>query len=382
MCKELARDGVDIDFVLPYQPASSATFMRLLGALPIDGPTFINLGGAYDSVCYACETRDCTHACPSDLRGRQQRYGQYVEQLVRQNDYDAIHAHDWLTFEAGIRAKKITGKPLIAHVHATEFDRAGAGRGNSIVHEIEQQALLMADCIIAISQFTKDLLIREYNIAPDKIEVVHNSIDIESLEALDGVNAYHYLEEMKKHGYKVVVSLGRLTIQKGVYHLLQAAQRVVQQNPKVLFLIAGDGDLYNELLLTTAELGITKNVVFTGFVRGKQWRDAFAIGDMFVMPSVSEPFGLTALEAASYHNAILLSKQSGVGEVLRNVMRFDFWDTEKLANAILAVADHQVLQNMLADGAQQETGVMSWQNATRRFQEIYLRYSQPMEFAT
>lgn len=375
MCKKLASDGVDIDFVLPYAPKKQLSFMRLKAALPIDGQTFISLSGAYDSFCYDCDTRSCAHVCPSDLRGRQHRYGLYVEQLVKQNNYDAIHAHDWLTFEAGVRAKQMTGRPLIAHVHATEFDRAGSSRGNNLVHEIEQHALLMADCVVAISNYTKELLIREYNIPANKIAVVHNSIDLESFGSLEVDNAYRYLEVMKQHGYKVVVSLSRLTIQKGVYHLLTAARRVIEQNPKILFLIAGDGDMRNELIATSAEFGIADNVVFTGFVRGKQWRDAYAIGDMFVMPSVSEPFGLTALEAANYHNAILLSKQSGVGEILNCVMRFDFWDAEKLANTILAVAEHNALRTMLADGAKSEVERLSWQSATQKLLNIYQQYS-------
>jgi glycogen synthase len=376
MCKELTRNEVGVEFVLPYEPPAQTSFMKLHGANPITVQEFINLGGAYDSsFCTRCETRDCEHGYPSDLRGRQRRYIAFVEQLVQKKSYDAIHAHDWLTFEAGVRAKQITGKPLIAHVHATEFDRAGAGRGNSLVHEIEQHALMLADCIIAVSQLTKDLIVREYNIPSDKIEVVHNSIDLEDFDAIEKDNAYRYLEQMKEHGYKVVVSLSRLTMQKGIYHLLKAAQRVVAHNPKVLFLIVGDGDMRDELIQMSAEFGVAHNVIFTGFLRGKQWRDAYAIADMFVMPSVSEPFGLTALEAACYDNAVLLSKQSGVGEVLLNVMRFDFWDTEKLANCILSVTEHESLQATLAEGVRQELGTLSWQTATDRFKEIYRRHA-------
>jgi glycosyltransferase involved in cell wall biosynthesis len=185
-----------------------------------------------------------------------------------------------------------------------------------------------------------------------------------------------YLQAMKCHGYKVVVSLGRLTIQKGIYHLLQAAARVVQQNPKVLFVIAGDGEQRDELIALSAELGVAHNVIFTGFVRGKQWRDAYAIGDMFVMSSVSEPFGLTALEAAGHHNAILLTKQAGVGEVLHNVLRFDYWDTAKLADCILNVASHNVLQQTLAANALHEFNHLSWTNAAKAYQNIYAQFAK------
>lgn len=374
MCKELAREKVRLEFVLPYETPTKPSFMKVHGATPVSAEVFMNLGGAYSTFCYRCETRDCEHAYSSDLRGQQHRYIKFVEQLVQKNSYDAIHAHDWLTFEAGIRAKQITGKPLIAHVHATEFDRAGAGRGNSLVHEIEQHALMLADCIIAVSQFTKDLLVREYRIPSSKIEVVHNGIDPDELEEVAADNAYRYLEQMKQRGYKVVVSLSRLTIQKGIDHLLKAAQKVIEQNPKVLFLIVGDGDMRDELIAVSAELGVAHNVVFTGFLRGKQWRDTYAIADMFVMPSVSEPFGLTALEAACYGNAVLLSKQSGVGEVLYNVMRFDFWDTDKLANSILAIAQHDALQAELSRSIRGEIDRLSWRTSIRRFQQIYSRH--------
>lgn len=374
LCKQLALAGVEIDFVLPYRPDQIIPFMKVRSALPVTATQHSQWAGAYDSYCFSCETAECEHVEPSDLRARQQRYTRYVEQLVQQNDYDAIHAHDWLTFEAGAAAKKLTNKPLIAHVHATEFDRAGMHRGNPLVHDIEYHTLLLADRIAAVSQLTKDMIVREYNIPADKIEVVYNSVDPEELGALDEDNVYQYLQGMKRHGYKVVVSIGRLTIAKGIYNLLQTAQRVMERNPKILFLIAGDGELREELLVQSAELGVAHNVIFTGFLRGKHWRDTFAIGDMFVLPSVSEPFGLTALEAANYNNAILLSKQTGVGELLKNVMRFDFWDTNKLADMILAVAERDTLQAALSDNVRREVANMSWQSAARKFQQIYARH--------
>ena len=375
LCKELALDGVSIDFVLPYQPTQQMPFMKLHGATPISAEALFNIGGAYDGFCDECRGPDCPHEASSDLRSQQRRYVRFVEQLVAKNDYDAVHAHDWLTFEAGVRAKQLANIPLIAHVHATEFDRAGQARGNGLVHEIEQTALLLADCIVAVSQFTKDLIVREYQIPPNKVEVVHNTINVEDIEPLDGTNAYPYLEEMKRYGYKVVVSLSRLTIQKGIYHLLNAARRALAIEPKLLFLIIGDGDLREELIRQAASLGIAHNVIFTGFLRGKQRRDGYAIGDMFVLPSVSEPFGLVALEAASYGNAVLLSKQSGVAEVLHQVIRFDFWDSDKLADAIVNVARHSGLQQQLAQHAADELRHLSWHTASQKLQAIYQRHS-------
>lgn len=375
ICKHLARRDVAIEFVVPYTPDTQPSFMTLHGATPLTAEQVMFAGGAYDSYCYTCVTDSCEHTFPGDMIGQQERYTQFVEELVQQNSYDTIHAHDWLTFKAGMRAKVLTGKPLIAHVHATEFDRAGMNRGNELVHQIEHSALMAADAIIAVSQFTKNLIVTKYGIPASKIEVVHNAIDPEEFGQLDPHNAYTYLEEMKKLGYKVVVSLGRLSLQKGVTNLLKAAQRVVQKNDKVLFLVVGDGESRNEIIETAAEYGISQNIIFTGFLRGKQWRDSYAIGDIFVMPSISEPFGLTALEAAGYHNAVLLSRQCGVGEVLHNAIQFDAWDTDKLANAILSLAEHDSMQQAMAHNAQSEVQSLTWDKAVTRFAAMYARHA-------
>lgn len=371
LSKALASQGLAIDFVLPYDAPHDIDFMKVTPAMPISAEKLGNLGGAYDSYCYHCESDSCKHTYPKDLRGQQKRYTDFVEQYVGKDTPDVIHAHDWLTFEAAMRAKQITRKPLIAHVHATEFDRSGEHHGNPLVHDIEYNTLHMADRIVAVSQVTKDIIVREYGIPGDKVHVVHNSINPEEFADISFAGSYVYLEEMKKRGYKVVVSLGRLTVQKGLRYLIDAAKRVIDVNDKVLFLMVGDGELRDELLERAAELGIARNIIFTGFLRGQRWRDAYAIGDMFVMPSVSEPFGLTALEAAGTGNAVLLSKQSGAGEVLRSVLKFDFWDTDKLANYILTVADRQVLRDELVNNVMREFSQLSWGDVAAKCQIIY-----------
>lgn len=371
LSKALASSGLDIEFVLPYDTPHDISFMKITPAMPIAVERLANLGGAYDSYCYHCETDQCEHSAPKDLRGQQKRYTAFIEQYLLKQNPDIIHAHDWLTFEAGMRAKQITGKPLVAHVHATEFDRSGEHRGNPLVHDIEYNALHMADRVVAVSQVTKDIIVREYGIPAGKVHVVHNSVDPSDFTDIGFSGSYLYLEEMKKRGYTVVVSLGRLTVQKGLRYLVQAAARVASVNPKVLFLVAGDGELRNELLEQAAELGVAHNIIFTGFVRGQRWRDAYAIGDMFVMPSVSEPFGLTALEAAGTGNAVLLSKQSGAGEVLRSVLKFDFWDTDKLANYILAVSDQPVLRHSLMQNVRNEFDRLSWYDVAQKCHDLY-----------
>ncbi len=194
----------------------------------------------------------------------------------------------------------------------------------------------MADRILAVSDYTRRAIHREYGIPLEKIEVVHNSIDHSAIAPMEPDNAYRYLAAMKAQGYKVLTTVGRLTVQKGLPNWLRAAKLVVEHEPKTLFLVVGSGDQYDELIQLSAELGIGKNVIFTGFQRGKTWRDAFSISDLFVMPSVSEPFGLTPLEAAAYGAPSLISKQSGISEVLHSCLRVDFWDTDEMANQMIA----------------------------------------------
>jgi len=374
MAKHLAIKGTDIDFVVPYSADHNIDFMNIHAAVKVS-PEQLLFHGAYDSACYTCEDQElCEHAVPTSLRAQQKRYIAHVEKMVKTSDHDAIHAHDWLTFEAGMRAKELTGKPLIAHVHATEFDRSGEHHGNPLVHDIEYNGLMMADHIIAVSQITKDIIIREYGIPADKIEVVHNSIDPTEYPPLSGDNTYAYLAEMKARGYTVVVSVGRLTVQKGLSYLIDAASRAISLNPKLLFLIAGSGELRDELLVASAERGIAKNIIFTGFIRGKAWRDAYDIGDIFIMPSVSEPFGLVALEAAGHDNALLISKQSGVVEVLSNIFTFDYWDSQRMADQIVNIARHDSLKTTMKQLSHEEYARLSWSAAADAFMRIYQRH--------
>jgi glycogen(starch) synthase len=373
MSKALALQGADIDFVVPYKASHpDASFMRIHAATPLSPLERYGLG-TYDSNMLL--ERELTAADASnlkDMRGVQKRYIQFVENLVEDMQPDAIHAHDWLTMEAGMRAKQLTNAPLIIHVHATEFDRSGEHSGNPIVHEIEQQALLMADRIIAVSNITKNIIVHRYGIPADKVEVIHNAIDIDSFGYHNyDFDTYRYLEALKSEGYTVVATVTRFTIQKGLTHFLKAAARASEKYSKLVFLLAGDGELRNELMQLSADLGIADKVFFTGFVRGKQWRDAYSVADIFVMSSVSEPFGLTALEAAHHDAALIISKQSGVGEVLQSIMRYDFWDTDKLADQIVGVAASQSLSSELRQNIKHEYARISWHDVARRCIQLY-----------
>jgi glycogen(starch) synthase len=220
------------------------------------------------------------------------------------------------------------------------------------------------------------MIAEEYSIPKSKIEVVHNSIDQSLLEPLDDNNAYQFLEHMKQRGWKVVVNVGRLTIQKGLPHFLRAAGQVARFAPKTFFLIVGDGEQRDELIEMAAEQGIADRVIFTGFQRGKNWRDAYAIGDLFVMPSVSEPFGLTPLEAVAYGTPSLISKQSGISEVMQNCLKVDYWDENEMANQIVGLLKNNSLRDELHKNAFVEYERMSWSKAADQLMDIYRHHSE------
>lgn len=374
MSKALAIAGAEIDFVIPYTASHpDIDFMKIHSATILDPLEKCGLG-AYDS--HSVINKNLSDADVNDLkdmRGVQKRYVKFVENLLGTIKPDVIHAHDWLTMEAGMRAKQLTDAPLIVHVHATEFDRCGRDSGNPLVHEIEYQGLMMADRIIAVSNITKSIIMKKYNIPEDKISVVHNAIDVNDLN--DGYvydhRTYKYLEYLKSEGYTVVVQLTRFTIQKGLTHFVRAAARACEKYDKLAFLMAGDGEQRDELIRLASDLGIADKLFFTGFVRGKQWRDAYSVGDILVMSSVSEPFGLTALEAAHHGNALIISKQSGVGEVLKSVFRFDFWDTDVLADQIVGIATSKALRESLQKNVKKEYSKISWHDAAKTCLRIY-----------
>ncbi len=373
MARALSALGAEIDFVVPYDAAHpDSDFMNIVAVAPISAAERFELG-AYDGSSVYRTLSEADAGDLTDMRGVQKRYVAFIEEHLRTHTYDAVHAHDWLTIEAGVRAKELHDIPLIVHVHATEFDRAGADSGNPLIHEIEYQGLMMADRIIAVSNITKSIIVNKYDIPSEKVEVVHNAIDPSSLE--DGYNyddsTYTYLESLKREGYTIVATVTRFTIQKGLTHLVHAAALASQKYNRLAFLFAGDGEQRNELIRLAADYGIADKVFFTGFVRGKQWRDAYSVSDIFVMSSVSEPFGLTALEAAHHDNALIITNQSGVAEVLDNIYRYDFWDDNALADRIVAIATSPALQNSMKQNIREEYTRISWHDVAERCLAIY-----------
>ena len=373
LSKALALKGADIDFIVPYAAKhDDIDYMRVHNATSLSPLHKFGMG-AYDSSFLAETINRELSGKRNTIRDIQQLYGRFVEDFVANHDFDAIHAHDWLTMEAGMLAKQMTNKPLIVHVHATEFDRAGGDSGNPIVHEIEYNGLMMADRILAVSGITKQIIVEKYGIPEDKIEVVHNGFDVNSLDCnyKYDTRTYQYLEGLKSEGYTIISAITRLTVQKGLLNLIRGFAKAVEKYDRLALLLAGTGEQRDELIQLAADLGIADKIFFAGFVRGKQWRDAYSVSDVFVMSSISEPFGLTALEAAHHGNALIISKQSGVGELLHSIFRYDFWDENRLADQLVGIATSPALKESLQHNIAQEYARLSWDDIADKCVNIY-----------
>ncbi len=373
IARALARQGADIDFVLPYEAEhKDINFMHILSATHLD-PIYRYGGGAYETMKLFEKIIPSEEHKMISIRDVQKSYCDFVNEYLMEYKPELIHAHDWLTYEAGILAKKNYGIPLIAHVHATEYDRAGMHTGNPLIHEIEYEGLMLADKIIAVSEATKRIIHEKYYIPLNKIDVIYNSLD-ENYEKSDyhfKDQTYGYLVHQKQKGYTIISTVGRFTVQKGLQNMMHAAALAISKNPKLLFVFAGDGEERNELIELAADLGISKNVIFTGFIRGKKLRDIYSISDIFIMSSISEPFGLTALEAAHHGDALILTKQSGVSEIIWSAMTYDFWDQEKLANEILSIAENPALLKTLQENVHNEYHKISWNEVAKKCLRIY-----------
>jgi glycosyltransferase involved in cell wall biosynthesis len=376
MCKSLSKKDIDIEFILPYRADHQIDFMKVSAAVPLGVKKIEQIGGVYDSYRYIL---DNGREAWLNITDQHVLYEHAVLAMSESRVFDIVHAHDWLTFRAAVRLKERYGYPIIMHVHSVESDRAGAKRGNPLVHEIEETTLKLADRIIAVSEHTKKAIIHDYGIPEGAIEVVHNSLNAEGILPLEGNNSFRYLEYMKSCGYHVVTNAGRITIQKGLPNLLRAIKKVVDKVPKTLLLIVGNGEQEHELIDMAAGMGIGANVIFADFQRGKQLRDAYAVGDLFVLPSITEPFGLTPLESVAYGTPALVSKQSGVSEIINNVLKVDSWDIDEMANQISSVLMHDALGEELERNSYQEVLNMSWDQTSDKIIDIYNRHNIKVE---
>jgi len=297
-----------------------------------------------------------------DLMEEVARYALVGASIAANSEFDVIHAHDWLTYSAGVAAKKISGKPLVVHMHATEFDRSGENY-NENVYEIERKGMVEADRVITVSNLTRNIVIDRYHIDPDKVITVHNAV--EPPEKTELVDAEKHVKE------KIVTFLGRITFQKGPEYFIEAACKVLERDKNVRFVMAGTGDMMEKMIRRVAKLKISSHFHFTGFLKGENVDRMFAMSDVYVMPSVSEPFGISPLEAMRSNVPVIISKQSGVAEVLNHVMKVDFWDVDAMADAIYGLLHYKSMSEMTIANGTEEVNNLKWEAAARKVADIY-----------
>lgn len=299
---------------------------------------------------------------PDNLMEEINNYSIVAGVIARTVPCDIIHSHDWLTYPAGIHAKNITGKPLVIHVHATDFDRS-RGNVNPTVFGIEKDGMEHADHIITVSNLTRRTVIEKYGINPDKVTTVHNAVIPLDYDLLN--------LKRRTHDEKVVTFLGRITMQKGPEYFVEAAAKVLKKNKNVRFVMAGSGDMMDDMIRLAARRGIADRFHFTGFLRGKEVYQMLRDSDVYIMPSVSEPFGISPLEAMEMGVPSIISKQSGCAEILTNVIKTDYWDIDAMADAIHAIISYPALYNQLREDGIEEIHGITWEKAGKKVIDIY-----------
>ncbi len=307
---------------------------------------------------------DFTGKYGNNLMDEINKYALVASVIAEENEFDIIHAHDWLAYPAGIAAMMVSGKPLVIHVHATDFDRSG-GKVNPEVFRIEKAGMEAASKIITVSNMTRDIVIKNYNIHPDKVETVYN--------AVEPVDVSEHLYIKKGFDEKVVTFLGRITLQKGPEYFIEAAHKVLQVMDGVRFVMAGSGDMMERMIRRAAQLKITDRFHFTGFLKGNDVFTMLHMSDVYIMPSVSEPFGISPLEALQSNVPVIISKQSGVAEILTHAVKTDFWDIDAMADAIYGILNYPALSNMFIRNGKEEVIRLKWDNSARHVRDIYFR---------
>jgi len=374
LTKGLSEHGVDIMFVLPkgisshdhltiittndLQISNKKIKFRLVDSALVPYVNETEYERALNKLVFGGSTAGEIYG--RNLYEEVLRYAEKAGVIAQFEDFDIIHCHDWLTFKAGIKAKEVSNKPLIVHVHATDFDRTG-GHPNQMVYDIEREGMHKADKIIAVSNYTKSMIVRHYGIDPSKVEVVYNAVEHKPRKKCLAKNKNN----------KIVLFLGRITLQKGPDYFIEAARRVSKIMPNIKFVVAGIGDMYQRIVDRVIELGLGKNVMFTGHLRGEEIDWAYQIADLYVMPSVSEPFGITPLEALRNNTPVMISKQSGVSEVLTHALKVDFWDVDEMTNKIIGVLNYDCLKSTLSENGWHDVSKLNWNQAALNCINIY-----------
>jgi len=381
LTRGLVAQGADVRFVLPRRYPVADTGAKMIFASeanPLDGEQARRFASGYlteDELKFLRGQYPELQYGPG-LFDEVLRYAALSPMVALAQQPDVIHMHDWLSFPAGMAAKRATGAPLVAHVHATEFDRTGFGKVNQSIYDIERRGVHEADKVVAVSDYTKKILVDHYGIDPDKVEVVHNGIDLDDVAV--ATIAEERAKELKDAGWSVVLFVGRLTLQKGPDYFLDAAHKVLAYRPNTFFVVSGSGDMAQQIIDRAAYLGIGDRVLFTGFMRNKELARMYGSADLVVMPSVSEPFGIVPLESLLNGTPVLISKQSGVSEVIKNSLKVDFWDTDEMANKIISVLDHPSLKETLATEGGREARAQVWDKVAARCMMVYKKLTRAL----
>lgn len=307
---------------------------------------------------------------PRGMLEQVEHYGNLTRAYLKNEyiDIDVIHAHDWLCFPAGIAAKEVTGKPLVVHVHATEFDRGGGTGINDAVYHKEREGMMKADHIIAVSDLTRKTIIEKYGIHPDKVTAVHNG---NTTSFPPKSTRFAYLEDLKLNNKKIVLYAGRITIQKGVDYFVRAAKRIYDHNKNAFFVVAGTGDMEQQMKDLVDQLGMRDVFLFTGYYGLGDVPTLFPLAEVIVIPSVSEPFGIIPLEALNYGTPLVLSKQSGAHEVISHALKVDFWDTDKIADFVLSILSNTPLKDTLSNEGRRQVQGLTWEKAAHKIRAVY-----------
>jgi len=392
ICEALGKySNVEVEYVMAYGPKkkthmknvtiSSANLEKLTNVNITQIPSLLysydsaeEYSKKYQSLC-ELELECSESKNPMQLYGRNliqevYLYAKRVASLYKNSDFDVIHAHDWTTVPAALLLKKLTGKPVIVHVHITELDKTGGNGGYEEVFKIERMAFQKADCLVCVSNFVRNRLINDYGVDPNKARVIHNGKIGDISRQIGECN--HILKKDK-----IVLFAGRMTLQKGPEYFIRAAKKVLEYEPNTKFIVAGGGDMLGQIIEYAAHLGIGKNVFFHGGSYSRE--DAikyFSIADIFVMPSVSEPFGVVPLEAIARGTPTIISKQSGISEVLTNTFKVDFWDTDEIAHKILALIRYPHLHNLMREEGSHELDKFSWDKPAKKIVDTYLEFTK------
>lgn len=374
LSKGLCGLGARVNFVLPKKFNNDLGFMKVWDSGMKDSKFS---SWAVNSILKAYNTSDEyqqwlnslskeeleMQVFGDDLVDEANRYGKMAGKFAKKIPHQVIHAHDWMSYPAGLEAKKYSGKPFVAHIHATEFDRCAGEHVNGRVAEIEYQGMQKADKVVAVSNFTKQKIMDKYLVPENKIEVVHNGVDAKEFPL-------SFLPDLLP-GYQIVLFVGRLTIQKGADHLLKAIPTVLKMKPKTAFIFAGDGDMKQQLIMEAARLGVGHRVFFPGFIRGHQLNHLYQMADVFVMPSVSEPFGIVPLEALANRKPVIISKQSGVAEVVHHALKVDFWDIKRLSELMIAALSWPELREEMSRNGYREVENLTWDRAAEKMMGVF-----------